>query len=183
MAEDGDESIELPENIKALADKCLDKHVQVVEAIVHGEYSSNTKAYQSVYPDADEDSANSSVARMLAIDSVSSLYEAMRDARLLKGILRRSEAMKILSDMARTTIGDLLEFGEYELGADAETGLPVIQSTWKFKNSEELSPSQLASISELTATKEGLKIKQHDQKAAIKQLSEIAGWELSLIHI
>ena len=35
----------------------------------------------------------------------------------------------------------------------------------------------MAAISELTAGKDGLKIKLHDPKAAIKQLAEMRGWE------
>ena len=35
----------------------------------------------------------------------------------------------------------------------------------------------MAAISELTAGPQGLKIKLHDPKAAIKQLGELQGWE------
>ncbi|MEM7260021.1 MAG: terminase small subunit [Pseudomonadota bacterium] len=164
------------QRVKALAAQCNPKHVQVIEAILSGDYSDNTAAYQSVYPKTKVRTASANVARMLAIANNSTLFDALRELRLLDSIMTRTEAMAILSDMARTSMGDLVEFGTYQVTEDA-LGNPVYQSVWTFKNSSELTEAQLRSINELNATKEGLKIKQHDQKAAMKQLAEMAGWE------
>jgi phage terminase small subunit len=38
-------------------------------------------------------------------------------------------------------------------------------------------PKQMAAISELTAGRDGIKIKTHSQIDAIKQLSKMQGWE------
>ena len=165
---------EIPESIKPLADACIKEHVDVVQAIISGDYSSNTKAYLSVYPDCEPDSARANVARMLAIDSVADLYEALRDLRLERGIISRAQAMKILSDMAETPLSDLVEFGTYEV--ETEDG-PKTQSVWSFKDAENMTEKQKRTILELSTTREGLKIKQHDPKAAIKQLSEMRGWD------
>ena len=169
------ETSELPEDIKKLADACVPKHVQVVQAILSGEYGSNTAAYQAFYPDADADSANANCARMLAIDSVRKLYNALRDERLMQGVLSRAEAMQILTNMARHSLSDLVTFGSMEL-PDEKTGETRSVGTWAFKDSSELTPEALATISELSSTKEGNRIKTHDQKAAIKLLSDMAGW-------
>lgn len=166
----------LPDSVQELVDACNLKHVKVVQAILSGEYSSNTKAYQSVYTDTDAESAKTSVARMLTIDNVQALYEALRDTNIVEGILSRDEAMKILSDMARTGMSDLAVFGTIDAGID-DDGNPVKQAVWSFKDSALLDEAAMRSISELNATRDGLKIKQHDQKAAIKQLAEMAGWE------
>ena len=166
----------LPDDIKALADECEDKHVRVLEAIINDRYPNNTRAYMASYPDSSMEAAAVSVNNILKIPKVAKLHQALKDHRLSEGILTRSEAMKILSDMASTSMGDLVVFGTTQAGED-EHGEPIYQSTWSFKNSDQLTEAQLRSIAELTATRDGLKIKQHDQKAAIKQLAEMAGWE------
>ncbi len=166
----------LPEHIKELADACSDTEVQVIEAVLSGDYPNNTQAYLSVFPNIDVDSARSSVSRMLARDNVSALLQAYKDQRLLDSIMSREEAMSILSDMARVNMGDLVTFGSFQVGED-ENGQPVVQSTWKFKDSESMSKAHLRSIMEINSTPQGLKIKQHDQKAAIKQLADMMGWE------
>lgn len=172
---------ELPDNIKKLISECKTEHVRVVQAILSGDYSSNSKAYQSVYKSDDDDSAKASVSRMLTIVNVSALYEALKHHHIIKGILSRDEAMKILSDMARTSIDDFIEFKTYQAGEDDE-GNPVNQTAWSFKDSGQITPEAMRSIMEVNATPQGLKLKQHDQKAAIKQLAEMAGWEAPKRH-
>ena len=93
-------TVELPENIKILADKCNPKHVKVVNAILSGEYSSNTKAYQSVYDKSKPDSARESVAKILAIPSVSAYKKACEEAAILETISTRAERLKRLDDIA-----------------------------------------------------------------------------------
>jgi len=41
---------------------------------------------------------------------------------------------------------------------------------------DEMSNGGICAISELTAGKDGLKVKLHDQKAAMKQLAELMGY-------
>lgn len=167
---------EIPEHLKELADKCNPKHVQVIQAILSGKFATNTRAYMSVYQTTSASTAGDSVYKMLQMEHCQELFQALRDFDLYDGILTRAEAMRILSDMARTNIGDLVNFEESQVGED-ENGDPVYQSTWSFKDSANLSDAQKRSISELMSTKEGLKIKMHDQKSAIKQLAEMAGWD------
>ena len=168
--------LSLSDKAKELAEACNEKHVRVVQAILSGEFESNTAAYLSIYTESTRDAANSSVAAVLAIPSVKALHAQLKEERLLEGILTRSEAMKILSDMASTPISDLVTFSTVDAGTD-DDGNPVKQSVWAFKDSALLDEGAMRSISELAATREGLKIKQHDQKAAIKQLAEMAGWD------
>lgn len=151
---------ELPEEIKELADKCLDKHVQVVQAILSGDFSSNAKAYMHYYPDSDPDSAKASCARLLAIDNVSALYNALRDHSFAQNALSRAEAVAILSNMARHSVADLFVSNGHSLVLDQD----------------KITPEALAAVSEVADTKEGQKIKMHDAKAAIKQLADMGGW-------
>ena len=90
--------------------------------------------------------------------------------------MTRTEAMEKLSALARTDLKDLVEFGEYELGSDAE-GNPIVQSSWRIRDSALQDPAKMAAISELTASKEGIKIKTHSPLAAIKQLADMQGWD------
>lgn len=167
--------MELPEGIQGLVDKCNPKHVKVVQAIVSGEYSSNTAAYMSVYTETTEESARRDASRMLTNADVEELLGELRKIHILKNIITREESLQVLSDMARTHMGDIVEFGDLEVGED-EDGEPIVCSTWRFKGSKHLNQAALHSIHEVSSSAQGLKIKQHDQKAAIKQLAEMLGW-------
>lgn len=167
--------IQLPAHINELAHKCHYRHVRVVQAILSCNYSSNTRAYQSVYPNVGGEVAATNVWRMLKNADVSALYTALRDVQLLEGIITRNEAIKILSDMARASMGDLIEWRNCKVATD-EDDTPILQTTWSFKDLENLTLAQLRSIAEVAATPQGIKIKQHDPKAAIKQLADMLGW-------
>lgn len=91
-------------------------------------------------------------------------------------VMTRQEAMERLSGIARTDLADLVEFGTYELGNDHE-GNPIIQSAWKIKDSALQDPEKLAAIAELTAGRDGVKIKTHSPLQAIQQLAKMQGWE------
>ena len=58
-----------------------------------------------------------------------------------------------------------------------EDGQPVYQAVWSFRNSTLQDPDAMSAIAELTTGKDGIKLKMHDPKAAIKQLAEMQGWE------
>lgn len=165
----------LSEEARALAEQCNERHVRFIQCVLSGKFDSNTAAYQFVYPESSYDASRDSASKVLAIPCNKALYSQLREEQLMEGVLSRAEAMKILSDMASTSMGDLVVFGTVEAGTN-EDGEPVHQAVWKFKDSQAMTAEQLRSISEVTAGRDGLRIKQHDQKAAIKQLAEMAGW-------
>ena len=101
--------------------------------------------------------------------------EAMREQIISNAIMTREEALERLSIIARANLNDLIDFGEYRLGE--ENGQPIIQSTWRIKPQAQMTPEAIATISEITSGKEGIKIKQHSALAALKQLSEMMGWD------
>lgn len=125
----------------------------------------------------DEGSIDTVASRMLSDIKVSAFMDAMKEEAVSDAIMSRKEAMEKLSLLARTDLKDLVDFGEYELGIDEESGNPIIQASWKIKPQALQNPQQMAAISELTATKEGLKIKTHSPLDAIKQLAKMQGWE------
>lgn len=166
---------ELSPEISALAAQCCDRHVDYVQAVLSGKFKTHAAAYRSVYPDSGQEASVSSASEVLSRPNVKALYRALRDEQIMEGVISRSEAIKVLSDMASTSMGDLVTFKTTDAGVDNE-GNPIKQATWTFKDSDGMTEAQLRSICELTASRDGLKIKQHDQKAAIKQLSEMMGW-------
>lgn len=124
-----------------------------------------------------EGSIDATTSELLSNPKVAAFMDAMKIEAVNAAIMSRNEAMEKLSSLARTDLKDLVDFGSYELGTDAETGNPVIQSTWRIKPSALQDPKQMAAISELTAGKDGIKIKTHSPLDAIKQLSKMQGWE------
>ncbi len=169
------DSYQLPKRIKELVDKCNYRNVLVVQAILSGEYSSNTAAYISVYGDAAYESAKESESTILTNPNLEELLAELRKAHIIKNLITREEAMEVLSDMAKTEMGDIIEFGDLDVGED-ENGDPVVCGTWRFRGSKDLTKAVRRSIHEVSSSTQGLKIKQHDQKAAIKLLAEMLGW-------
>ncbi len=105
----------------------------------------------------------------------------MADHIVNPAIMSRNEMMERLSGLARTNMNDLVTWG---IQGDTEASDKEDdsknqgqQSVWVIKPSAIQDPTKIASISELTAGKEGFKIKQHSPLAAMKQLAELAGYE------
>lgn len=113
---------------------------------------------------------------LLAKGEVRVRIDGIRARSETAAVMGRQEALERLSMMARTSLSDLVEFGSHELGED-ENGNPIIQSAWKIKDSVLQDPKQLASISELAASKDGIKIKTHSPLHAIQQLAKMQGWD------
>lgn len=120
--------------------------------------------------------ADSSAYEIMSNPQVAAFMDAMKAQAVSAAVMGRTEALEKLSLLARTDLKDLVEFGEYELGADPDTGEPIIQASWKIKPSAMQDPRQMAAIAELSATKDGIKIKTHSPLAAIKQLADMQGW-------
>lgn len=123
-----------------------------------------------------DDIARSAASTMLTNVNVKSFLDAMNEVAISNAIMSREEALERLSSIGRSSVSEMVEFSEHKMGAD-EDGNPVIQSVWRFKDSALQDPKALAAISELTASKDGIKLKLHDPKAAIKQIGDYLGWE------
>ena len=91
-------------------------------------------------------------------------------------IMTRTEALERLSKMGRTSLMDIAEFRNCQIGEDEE-GQPVFQASWSFRDSALQDPEAMSAVAELTTGKDGIKLKMHDPKVAIKQLGEMQGWE------
>lgn len=140
---------------------------------------SNNDAYYAGGGTATNDnSASAIVARMLGSASCSSFIKGCRELAFKRTIMTRDEMAAMLSSLARTKIDDVVSF--YETSAelmDTETGETMPgQSLWTLKPQSDMSGAGLAAISELTAGKEGLKVKTHSNLQAAKQLSDLLGY-------
>ena len=88
-------------------------------------------------------------------------------------VMSRQEMLERLSNLARVSMVDLVEFDSQEVMSDDG---PIIQSQWRIKDSAMQSKEAMASISEVSAGKDGLKIKQHSPLQAMKMISDMEGY-------
>ncbi|MBC8949360.1 terminase small subunit [Xenorhabdus sp. TS4] len=131
---------------------------------------------QAGYKAKTDESARASSSEILTNLNVKSFLDAMNQEAVSDAVMSRQEALERLSAMGRVSIHDIAEFRNSQIGEDEE-GKPVFQASWQFKDSALQNPAALSAISELTTGKDGIKLKLHDPKSAIKQLAELLGWE------
>lgn len=137
-----------------------------------------SEAYRRSY-DAENmkpETINKRASELLDNGEIAGRLAELNQAAVTAAVMTRQEALEKLSALARTDLKDLVEFGQYEIGQD-DDGNPVIQSSWKIKDSALQDPVKLSAISELTAGRDGIKIKTHSPLSAIQQLAKMQGWE------
>ncbi len=165
----------LTEEQKALFDAMTQLQRRFATALLNGK--NQTEAYRKAGGKAKtDDGARASASQILTNPNVQAFLQSVQYETVNEAIMTYTEAMERLTLMGRTTIHDIATFGNYQIGEDEE-GQPVFQASWKFKDSKNIKPEHLAAVAELSTGKDGLKIKLHDPKAAIKQLAEMRGWE------
>jgi len=117
-----------------------------------------------------------SVCQILGNRKVTRFIDAMKAVTVNDAVMSRDEAMRILSNNARVKVSDIATFYYVAIGEDEE-GNPIMNTTWKMKDSSEIDPSVMSCIKSVTMTKSGPKIELHDQQGAIKQLATMQGWD------
>lgn len=117
-------------------------------------------------------------SEILANPNVKAFMDSMKMQAVSDAIMTREEAMKILTQMARGNLTDIVKFRTAHIGKDMETGEDIRQTAWELDESlQETAPEKLTIISELEVGKSGPKIKQHSKSAAIALLAKMGGWE------
>lgn len=125
-----------------------------------------------------DDVADASACEILANPKVKAFMDSMKMQAVSDAIMTREEAMKILTQMARGNLTDIVKFRTAHIGQDMETGEDIRQTAWELDESlQETAPEKLTIISELEVGKSGPKIKQHSKSAAIALLAKMGGWE------
>ncbi|MEQ1964640.1 terminase small subunit [Xenorhabdus khoisanae] len=167
--------LKLTDEQQVLFDALTKQQQKFVLGILKG--LNQTDAYkQAGYKAKTEETARSCASEILTNPNVKTFLDAMNQEAVSDAVMSRQEALERLSVMGRVSIHDIADFRNGQIGEDDE-GKPVFQATWQFKDSALQNPAALSAISELTTGKDGIKLKLHDPKAAIKQLSELMGWE------
>lgn len=142
------------------------------------------QAYYAAEGSAKSDTAaDTSASEIMNNPKVKAFMDSMKVQAVSDAIMSREEAMKILTQLGRGNLTDIVKFKTVHVGQNAETGDDVHQTAWTID--EELQandPDKLMIISELEVGKNGPKIKQHSKVAAIAQLAKMVGWESASKH-
>lgn len=151
-------------------------------ALAYLETGNASEAYRRAYSaeNMKPETVNRTAKELLDNPKITARLAELNAAAVSAAVMTRQEALERLSTFARTDLADLVEFGSYEIGA--QDGQPVIQAAWKIKDSILQDPAKLAAIAELSATKDGVKIKTHSPLHAIQQLAKMQGWESATKH-
>ena len=155
---------------KALFDALTKLQQRFVTQVMKGK--NQTDAYRKAKGDNLRKAAHSIATNC----DVSAFLNSVQQEAINDAIMTRIEALERLSKMGRTSLTDIAEFRNCQIGED-EDGQPVYQASWSFKDSALQDAGAMAAVAELTTGKEGIKLKMHDPKVAIKQLGEMQGWE------
>ena len=115
------------------------------------------------------------ILRNPSVDSFVNSFKSEQIKTLASSIMSREEMLERLTAMARTNIDDVISLHNNPL-IDEESGEVVAQAGWSFKDPDKMTGAGTAIISELTAGKDGLKVKTHSQVAAMKQIADLQGY-------
>ncbi len=136
---------------------------------------SNIDSYRAAGGKAkSQESAEATVSELLSNPKVKAFVESMKQEALKGAVMTRQEMLERLSNLARVNMSDLISW--HTVQSEDDDGNTIEQSIWSIKESAQMDPYVMASIAELTAGKEGFKIKQHSPLAAMKQLADMAGY-------
>lgn len=127
-------------------------------------------------------SLTSAASEILTNLDVRQFIDSFNGHLISRAIMSREEMLERLTVMARTEITDVIKFSDaapMDTEADGQTVIDE-QSVWSLRQAEDMRNGGTAAISELTASRDGLKIKLHDQKAAMKQIADIEGFNAAI---
>ncbi|HIE3985887.1 TPA: terminase small subunit [Serratia marcescens] len=164
----------LTEEQKALFDALTALQKKFVTHLLSG--ANQTEAYRKAGGRAKGDGERSKANQIVTNSNVQAFLKSVQYQAINEAIMTRTEALERLSKMGRTSLSDIADFRNCLIGEDEE-GDPVYQASWSFRDSALQDPEAMAAVAELTTGKDGIKLKMHDPKAAIKQLGEMMGWE------
>lgn len=133
-------------------------------------------AYGENPPDVKLETFKKNAKRMLGKPRVRDFLDVMQQHSIHLSIMTKAEAELRLTQSARTTMDDVVEWHDYIAGQD-EQGNDVMQTAWRLKQSEDLPWHVKAAIKSVTVTSAGkCKLELHDSTTAIKALADIKGW-------
>ena len=146
-------------------------------ALAYFETGNASEAYRRSYNAANmkPETVTNKAHALIKRGDVRARLDELNASAVSSVVMTRKEALERLSTFARTDLSDLVEFGSYEIGE--QDGQPVMQASWHIRDSALQDPKKLAVISELSAGRDGIKIKTHSPLQAIQQLAKLQGWD------
>lgn len=103
-------------------------------------------------------------------------FKSLDASTIAAMVLSRDELLLDLTDIARTTLDDVVTFSERPL-IDMENGMEVLSSTIHIRSIDEISPGARKAIKSVKQTKYGLEVTMYDGLTARKQISEMCGYD------
>lgn len=172
------EQFKMTEEQKALFDKLTTLQQQIALNSISG--MSDIDSYKNSSGKAKTIKAmEASVSQILGNVKVVAFLDAMKEVAVNNAIMSREEMMTELSILSRVKTSDIINFGYRDVETvDPKTGETKIvnQSYWSMKDMEDLTSEELGAIEEVSVGKDGLKFKKVSRLNAMKQLSELAGY-------
>lgn len=159
-----------------LADKLT--HLNKMTAIYYASgVMSQREAYRAAGGKAKKNStADTAASQILAKPEVEAFYNSLVQTVISENIMSREEALESLTRVARAKITDFVRFSKVQVGETTD-GEPIHQTTWEFKNSDDVPDEVAGLIQEVSATKMGIRLKLYSSLEAKAQLSKMQGWE------
>lgn len=118
-------------------------------------------------------------AQILAVPRVAQFISSFKvdpSPEIALAVMTRDEMLVDLSDIARTTLDDVVSFTERPL-IDMENGMEVLSSTIHIRSIEEIPPGARKAIKSVKQTKYGLEVTMYDALAARKQFADMCGYD------
>ncbi|WVH05495.1 hypothetical protein KKJFFJLC_00019 [Vibrio phage vB_VpaS_PGB] len=169
---------EMTKEQKELFDKLSPLQKKVAIHVIAGK--SNIDAYYAGGGKAKtKKTAEASASELLSNPKVKEFINSMQEQAVNDAVMSRQEMLEELSILSRTKTSDIIKFGYRDVEVvDSETGNKRIesQSYWSMRPMEDIDPKHLGAIEEVTVGKDGLKFKKVSRLAAMRQLSELAGY-------
>lgn len=173
-----DRAIELSQEQLDLFGKLKTK-LQRNTALKSLEGLSDVESYLQAGGKAKGDNSRSTAASQIINNlNVQAFLKSFDAYFIAPSVMTRQEMLERLTGVARTSITDVVDINNQvmvEIDGDQ-----VLQSYWSLKDPDEIKGAGASAISELTASKEGIKIKLHDSKAAMKQIADLEGYNAAV---
>lgn len=139
----------------------------------------NQDAYRNTNGKANANSTGNVATDLSKNPNVVKFMDSMRQSIVSESMMTRAEMIKKLTIISRITVSDVLHIVHpTDQLMNLRTGEVISgQSYWSLKHPDDMPEGAMSAITELVTTKQGLKIKLHDQKVAMKQLSDLEGFD------
>lgn len=173
--------VECSEEILLAFRKCTplaqDIAINHLKGMTNGEAYRNAKHGKASTPE----SMRNGAGEILANPAVKHFLDLVRNKRVRNTIMTREEAIERLTAMARANINDVIEVKKIIIGTDNE-GKPKYALQHCLTDAAIENPELMNCLTEINPTSVGIKYKMHDQKAAMKQISDMEGWNAAQKH-